>query len=147
MAKNLKRRFNFVDVILIVIILSVAASLVYIFISPYTDQIVANASDTTIEYKILVEDVRSEIKYVINPNEKVTETNTLAGIGYVASYEERENEDSDTRDIIITVRASASNAKGRYSIGSYIIAAGKTISFRVPGFVATGSCIGVKEVG
>ncbi len=154
-----KRRFNFVDVLLIIIILSISASLIYVFVSPYTNQLINNASTTTIEYRVLVEGVDDQIKYVINEGDKITETNSLLSIGNIVSVEYSDTEyvgvDGEgnsvlgiypgKKDILLTVRAEASNSKGTYSIGSYTVAAGKMIDFRVPGFISSGNCISIKE--
>ena len=157
--KKKNRKLNFVDIILLIIILAIASALIYVFVSPYTKQIMS-ASTTKIEYKILVEGVRDELKYNISQGDKVTETTDLRVIGKVVSVEYSDTEyvgaDSEgnsvigkypgKKDITVTISADASSAGGTYEVGGFGIAAGKTINFRVPGFTGEGSCIYVGEV-
>ncbi len=152
-----KSSFNFIDAILLVILIVIAAFLIYTFVSPYTGKIISPSQIKQIEYKILIEDVSDDIHYSIKKGDYITEINTLSEIGEVSSVEyadtvykgttaKGEELSSVYTDITITVKATVSVSDGVYKAGDVVIAAGKPISFRVPGFIADGQCISVAEV-
>lgn len=158
--KEKKRRFNFIDVILLIIIIAVAASLVYVFVSPYVDQVMNKASQKTIRYEIMVEAVSDDIEYRIENGDIVYDTETLNEIGKVVTVEYADKlistKDAEgnaktsvypgVKDIRITVEAKVSVANGIYEINGYAIAAGKDIPFRMAGYTDMGVCTHIREV-
>ncbi len=153
-------RFNFIDVLLILIILAAAVLLAYIFTS---SEITLFDSQQTveIEYTVLLRNVREEFRDLIEAGDHVTDTVTLYGIGEVTdvSYADGSytgiNHSAATvvngpypehMNVTITIRAQASVGDGFYDIGGYKVAVGKLIDLRVPHFTGEGYCRTITEV-
>lgn len=151
-------RFNFIDVLLLILIIAAAIGLVWLMISPYTEQLFAPTYD--IEYTVALNGVRVEFKDKVQEGDRIVETAGLDEIGrvtdvvYTASKfvgtdsngHSITNDHPGLYDVMITVRAEASLQSGVYSVNGYGITAGKTIPFRVPDFIGEGVCGSVTEV-
>lgn len=157
--KTKKRgRFNYIDVLLLILIIAVVIGLAWLIISPYTEQLFATTYD--IEYTIALNGVRMEFKDKVKVGDSVIETVELDGIGNVTEvvYTASKFVGTDSSghsvtsdypglyDVMITIRADAAIQSGVYSVNGYGITAGKTIPFRVPDFIGEGVCISVREV-
>ena len=152
-----KKRFNFVDVILLVVILAIIGGVVYAYLSPVTKQLFAKTYKVT--YTLKVQNVRLEFNNKIKADDKVVETETLKEIGTVtnvvytaskfvgtdASGKTVTNNYPDMYDATITVKADAEMPSGMYTVNTYSIMAGKTIPFRVPGFTGEALCLSISE--
>lgn len=152
-----KKRFNFVDVILLVVIIAIIGSVVYAYISPMTKQLFAATYKVT--YTMRVPNVRLELKNNIKVGDKIVETETLKEIGTVtnvasasskfvgtdASGKTVTSPYPDMYDVTITVSANAEMPSGMYAVNSYSITAGKTIPFRVPDFTGEAVCLSIVE--
>lgn len=155
-----RKRFNFIDVILLIVILAILSVFVYIGFKAYDNYYLKEASGTSIRYEILVEDISNDIKYTINSGDTVIETQTLTIVGKVVSYEANPSEfvgvdrkgqsvlsEHPTKsDILITVEVKATGIGGTYDINGYGITVGKEMNFRIPGLSATGKCVSVEAV-
>lgn len=160
MNKKEKKKYNFIDVILIILVLLVIGAIIYAFVSPYTTQLTGNAASRKIEYRVRFEGVPDEIKYSISDGDSVTEATELVNIGKVKKTEFSSTEyvgvDKDgnsvvgicpgKKNILITVECDASVANGVYKANGYAITAGRLIDLRVPGFCGQGECVYVGEV-
>ena len=154
-------RFNFIDVILILIVLSVAAVLVYIFASDRIEVARTQQQSTDIMYEIEVASALQEYKGLIQIGDKMLDSNTQTEIGEVVNvvysevkYEGHASDGSvvysthpERVKIVITVKAKAQlSSDGIYTVGGdYELLIGKNIFFRVPDFVNGGYCISIKE--
>lgn len=145
--------FNFVDVILIAVIIGAAAALVFIFYSNGT--IGKKDSTTEITYKIQVRNMREEFKNLVSVGDSVIEAGGISTIGEVTdvAYEDAEyiglNRTSNELtygtypgylDMTLTIRASADISSGYYVVNGYEIGVGSLIYFRVPEYTAAGYC-------
>ncbi len=157
--KTKKRgRFNYIDVLLLILIIAAVIGLAWLMISPYTEQFFATTYD--IEYTVALNGVRVEFKDKVQEGDRMVETAGLDGIGNVTGvvYTASKFVGTDSNghsitsdhpglyDVMITVRAEATLQSGVYSVNGYGITAGKTIPFRVPDFIGEGVCVSVAEV-
>lgn len=156
--KEKRKRFNFIDVILLVIILAVISAMVYVGFKAYDNYFLKEASGTSIRYQILVEGVSDEIKYEINKNDTVVDSESLTSIGKVVSYYVEpstfvgtdqngntvESDHPNKSDILIVVDVKATGIGGVYDINGYSVTVGKDISFRIPGLSAEGKCVSLE---
>ena len=153
--KTKKRfRFNFIDVILIFVILAALACLFYLFTSHQTE----NSGSTgkyDVVYTIEVRTIRDEFKNLVNVGDKVVDAVQLFTIGEVTdvSYKNSDYTTFDREngtlvhydypgflDMTLTVRASANLENNTYMIGGYELAVGVLVSFRTPSYTASGYC-------
>lgn len=155
-AKN--KRFNFVDAILLIIILAIVGIVIYTSVAPITKQMFSSSFE--VEYVMQIRGVRREFNNKITEGDRVVETETLKQIGTVTravySASKFVGTASDGRtvtsdypgmyDVTITVRATAEMPSGMYEVNSFPITAGKTIPFRVPDFIGEAVCVSISEV-
>ena len=153
------KKYNFVDVILLILVLLITAGIIYAFVAPYTVQIASNATSEKIEYRVRFQGVPDEIKYSIKQGDKVSESSELVFIGRVKKAEYFDTEFSGVdkdgngvvgvypgkKDIVITIECDASPKEGAYKINGYSVTAGKKIDLRLPGFCGQGECVYVGE--
>lgn len=151
-------RFNYIDVLLLILIIVAVIGLMWFLISPYTEQFFATTYD--IEYTVALNGVRVEFKDKVQVDDRIVETVGLDGIGSVTDvvYTASKFVGTDSNghsitsnhpvlyDVMITVRAEATLQSGVYSVNGYGITAGKSIPFRVPDFIGEGVCVSVEEV-
>lgn len=161
-AKNVKRkfRFNIIDVILLVIILSASAALVYIFFPSKTQENAAADRNVSITYQLYVSKVADDFKGKINIGDSVVDSVTLYGIGEVADVTYTKamfvgvdktegkyvySEYPNLIDIAVTVKADAVKTENSISVNGFTIAVGKKIPFRVPGYTGIAYCTIIDE--
>ncbi|MBR5516077.1 MAG: DUF4330 family protein [Clostridia bacterium] len=157
--KEKRKKFNFIDAILLMVILVLVAAFSYIGFKAYDNYFQKQASGIPIKYQILVEGVSNDIKYSVNKGDAVIETATLTSIGKVLEYSITPskfmgvdengnvvvNDHPSESDILITVEVNATGIGGTYDINGYSITAGKDLNFRIPGLRMQGKCIAVEE--
>lgn len=155
---NKRRKLNYIDILLLILIVVAVAGVVWFLLSPYTEQFFATTYD--IEYTVALNGVRVEFKDKVQMGDQVVETVGLDGIGNVTDvvYTASKFVGTDSNghsitsdhpvlyDVMITVRAKATMQSGVYSVNGYGITAGKNIPFRVPDFIGEGVCVSVREV-
>ena len=153
------KKFNYVDVILLIIIIVIIGVIVYTSVAPITKQMFSESRE--VEYVLQIRGLRREFNNKIAEGDRVVETETLKEIGTVTravySASKFVGTASDGRtvtsdypgmfDVTDTVRAKAETPTGRYEINSVPITAGKTIPFRVPDFIGEAVCVSISEVG
>lgn len=156
--KEKKKQFNFVDVILLVIILAVVFSLVYLVVHAYNNYFLKDGENTQIEYVIRIEDIDNDIRYSVKEGDTLVELDTHTEIGTVVSFREEpsvfigydkdgncvQSNDPSRRDLVITVSTDAKGNGSVYEIDSFTLAVGEEIDFRIPGFTAQGECISLE---
>lgn len=153
-------RFNFIDLILICVMLAAAAMLIYIF-KTSDISIIKGSERTEIEYTVEIRQVREEFRNFIQNYDKVTDTVTQYALGEVVNVEYAParytgvNRTTGTlvfsdypehMNVTVTIRAEATAGDGEYSIDGYKIAVGKAVALRVPGFTGEGYCTKLREV-
>lgn len=159
------KKFNVIDALLIVIALTVIATLVYVFLpSSFIKKL---TSDDTVEIQYTIEFVavdeeflnnvqidnavydsvsKSEIGKVFsvdyrNPYEELVYDESNNGVGVLTPVEGKYN-------VQVTVTATAQYTEGEgYSVSGTRIAIGEKIFARFPNFVGEGYCIGLIKGG
>ena len=154
-------RFNFIDALLLLIILAAVGVLAYIFISADVDIVSSGSGTVGIVYEVEVRQAREEFKGLINIGDKVVDSVTLYDIGEVVNVTYADAQYTGVNkaegvlvfspypehiNIIMTVKATAKMNEGLYMLGGYEMQVGKRVSFRVPGYTAEGFCTVIKEV-
>lgn len=163
-----KFRFNFIDALLILIILAAAALLGFIFTSGNLNMF-GSTKTVQIEYVVQARNIRDEFKGVdgetenkfIRSGDRVTDTVTLYSIGEVVNVEYTDGVyvgvNRDENQVVnslypghsnanITIRATAEVSERGYDVNGYKVAVGKLIAMRVPNFTCEGYCISISEV-
>ena len=151
-------RFNFIDAILLIILLAAAGVVVYIFSS---DSDFGTVDTTTVEYRVLVAGIRDQYRDHVQIGDKVIDSVGLFEIGevtdvkyspYMFATEDPASgtlvftEYTEHCDMEIYIRAEASLESGQYYINGYKLAVGTLVSFRVPNFTEQGYCTVITEV-
>lgn len=154
-----KHKFNFIDIILLTVILAAVVLLVYIFMSGRIESF--GTPSVLVEYKVSITRIREEFRGNVNVGDKVVDSVKLMSIGEVTDVQYSssifivsELNSTDLQypiypehlDMTITIRAEADIKNGMYLIDGYRIAVGELVSIRVPDFTETGYCIAIKEV-
>lgn len=157
--KPKKHKFNFIDIILLTVILAAVVLLVYIFMSGRIETF-GNQS-VLVEYQVSITRIREEFRGNVNVGDKVVDSVKLMSIGEVIDVQYSpsifivsELNSGDLQypiypehlDMTITIRAEADLEKGMYLIDGYRIAVGELVSIRVPDFTEIGYCTTIKEV-
>lgn len=158
--KTRKHRFtfNFIDVLLLMVILAAVLVLVYIFASG--NSLTADPT-VTIEYQVLINGIRNEFCGLVSVGDKVIDSVGLFEIGEVVdvSYTPYMYPMTDSAtgtislveypehsDMTLTIRAEATTDTGYYYINGYTVAVGVLVSVRTPNFVEQGYCTVISEV-
>ena len=148
-----KFHINFIDIILILIILLTAAILGYVILSP---DIKKSSNDpVTIQYEVEIPHLREEWKNNVEIGDSFIELTTQKRIGTVVDIryspeiftgvnlptgELVYTNYTDYLTMIITVEAEAGYGEVGYDINGYGIQIGPVIQFRVPGLCYEGAC-------
>lgn len=171
--KKKRGRFNFIDVILIVLAILVAGALVYVFSPVSLIKNLTNKNTRSIQYEIELTNVDETFIDKIKTNDQVLDGVSKSALGsvtmvdYNTKYTEyrfdetqRENEAGETvteytvtpieytdkYNVIITVIADADYTEGAgYSINSTRIAVGEKLYLNFPNYRGEGFCVGITE--
>ena len=156
-----KFRLNFVDIIIIIVILTATTLLAYIFLSSDI-KLFEGSRKVTIEYKVELRRVREEFRDFISISDHATDTVTQYALGEVVDVEYAPTRYTGVNrstgslvfsdypehiNITVTIRAEATANAGDYSLNGYKVAVGKQISMRTPNFINEGYCTQLTEVG
>lgn len=157
--KPRKHKFNFIDIILMTVILAAVVLLVYIFMSGRIESF--GTQSVLVEYQVSITRIREEFRGNVNVGDKVVDSVKLMSIGEVIDVQYSpsisiisESYAGDLKypiypehlDMTITIRAEADMKNGMYQIDGYRIAVGELVSIRVPNFTESGYCLTIKEV-
>ena len=166
--KGKKGRFNFIDLVLILLAVAIIATLFYVF-SP--DSIIRDwlkKEEKNIRYTIEFVNIDEQYIDYIKKNDTVSDSVTKGNLGTVESVvptayieyvlvennvDENGNptaptlepvEHKDKYNIVITITAKADFSEDTgYTVGSTRIAVGEKLFLKFPDFVGEGYCIGV----
>ncbi|MDD4772455.1 MAG: DUF4330 domain-containing protein [Eubacteriales bacterium] len=156
-----KIRLNFIDIIIILVILTAIALLAYIFLSSDI-KLFEGSRKVTIEYKVELRRVREEFRDFISISDHATDTVTQYALGEVVDVEYAPTRYTGVNrstgslvfsdypehiNITVTIRAEATANGDDYSLNGYKVAVGKQISMRTPNFINEGYCTQLTEVG
>ena len=161
-AEKKQRNFNFVDFLLIVIVLAIVAGAVYLFTSGTILDKFRKDTEGTLTYEIEINGVSEDYLNKIKENDVVINAVTKNSLGTVSAvdnntkqtilgyeYDEEKNdyrgvplEYSDRYTVRVTVTATAKYVKGDgYFINNCRVAVGEHMSLHFPDFAAEGYCI------
>ena len=159
-AEKKQRKFNFVDFLLIVVILALVAVAVYLFTSGTILDKLKSDTSGTLTYTIEINGVSGEYLNKIKENDVVVHAVTKSTLGTVATvdyntkqtvleYVENEGvyqgvlvEYPDRYTVHVTVTTNAKYVEGDgYFVNNCRIAVGEGMSLHFPDFAAEGYCI------
>jgi len=156
-------RFNFLDAVILLVILLFIASMVILFI-PRATRFLGSGGDTEIVYTVVFSGVDSGVE--ISDQQKVVDGATDRVLGMVDGSPETEEHFELVRDtnsengmtvlkcvkvdgkidLIVTITATANYAEGKgYEVNGCRIACGREYEMVFPEFTATGTCTMVAE--
>lgn len=155
-----KRRFNFVDFLLIVLVLAIIAGAIYLFLPGSFIRNIGNSTSGTLSYTVELKGVDAEYINKIKENDIVVDSvskvtiGTVTAVDYNTKYtvlEYTENEGQyegvladypDRYNVLVTITTAADyTPKKGYSVDSCRIAVGEALSLRFPDFAYEGHCI------
>jgi len=160
-AEKMKFRLNFIDIIIMLVILAATVLLAYIFLSSDINFFEGNKK-VIVEYKVEIRNVREELRDYISISDHATDTVTQYSLGKVVDVEytparytgvnratgELVFSDYPERiNITVTIRSEATVSGADYSLNGYKIAVGKPIALRTPNYINEGYCTQLTEVG
>lgn len=149
-----KTRFNFIDVLIILIILAVVGAAVYLIVTGNMET--RRSENSNIEFTVRLSAVDEEYLSLIRENETVKDSSTDRAIGTIKKittektryygniavptengYTVTTAEYDDKYDVYVTISAYAkANDRGIYMIGNLRILVGAPINFKVPSFTS-----------
>ena len=157
-AKKKAYRFNFLDVLLILLaLLVVFVAINIISPMPFIKKLQSDSSHT-IEYTVEFIGVDEDFINTIKENDKVMDSvsknslGTVIAVDYNTHYSELKYDEAnnvgklvdypDKYNVIVTISASGNYISGEgYSINAHRIAVGEKMSLRFPDYVGEGHCI------
>ena len=156
--KKKKIYFNFIDLILIIVILGSIASLVFFL---RERRILTKTPDRSEEivYKLEVSPLREEFRNLADVGNSVIDTVGMNVIGEITdvSYSPcyYHGTDPDTGlsvstvypgrvTMTLTIKATASKSDTGYAVGGRELILGEALSFRVPDFTGSGICVSIQ---
>ena len=158
-SKRKKFKFNFIDFLIILLVLAIVAAVIYIF-APFSWIQQKNGS-IDLQYTIEIQGVDEAFIENINEHDVVVDSVSKNVIGkviavdYNTQYSELKYDESnrtgilsvfpDKYNLIITIStANALYVEGEgYSVNGCRIAVGEKISAKFPSYVSEGYCIGI----
>lgn len=151
-------RFTALDLIILVVLLAVAAAVVWFF-GPFRDGEAGKDAQVNIEYTIEIKGMEEEYLGNIRVGDIVIDSVTKKGIGTVTAVETMplvdyvlntedgvmmEKEYPGRSTILVTVSSPATVNERGYNIDGYRVAIGVLHYLQLPNFVGIGYCIGVE---
>lgn len=159
---NKKRRFNVVDLLITIIILAVAALVIYIFF--LNDSPLGKKDTVKIQYTLEVRDERDELiasaadnigKTLVEGTSKYAlgevvdfytesakySTYDETGTSCVSDYPEHSN-----LCFIVNADANVDSETGRFSINGFELSVGSLVYLRLPGYAGTSYCTEVNII-
>jgi len=151
-------KFNIMDVLILLVILAVAAVLLYVFV--LSDKPILRAAEThTVTYVVEVAGLNEEYRDLIAVGDEVIDSAKKLPIGTITAVETQEyfymGENSREGTLVlspvdgfvtqyVTIEAEASlvsDGYPKYSIGGYDIFVGSLVYLSLPNLVCSGYCI------
>ena len=154
--KKKSGRFNLIDFIIVLIILSVIATVVYIF-APFSKFHEMISSDSqSIQYTVEILGVEEEFIELVQKEDVVIDSVSKNHMGIVEAVDYNHKfselrdgewvEHANRYNLIITISATADYMdEVGYQINGERIAVGEQMTLRFPNYVAEGYCIGIME--
>lgn len=154
-----KHRFNFIDVLIIVTVLIVAAVLVKIYIIDEKNEV--QLKNTTVQYVVCTDALSEEISDNVSEGDSVYDYSSKKEIGTVTACDVRtashtgvsQSGESVVSEMVgykvlyITVEATATVYDDGYLIGNVPVRAGETLELMLPELYCTAECISIEVTG
>lgn len=151
---NGKHRINFLDFLLIVLMIALVSAAIVSVISANPNKI--SGGDSTIIYTIRCEGIDKGIAEKLQIGDSVYDngSNQLLGtiveqpkVTPITATKEGTNEliETDKINMSITITAQAWNDSGIFSIDNFMITVGRTVEFHSESVSASGICIGINS--
>lgn len=153
-----RRRFNFIDVLIILLVIAIIGVVAYLFLN---NKIFSSDEKTEILYTIKIDRVKNELVsdikklekgqtitdsvrgYDLGKIEKVEITQAMANITNRSNGTISQAEIPDYSQIVITVRADSVEEPYGYDLKGYKIMVGAQVHFRTPYYISYGNCTSV----
>ena len=167
--KKKSGRFNFIDLIFVLIILLAIATLVYIFSPVSFIEGLVNNESRTVQYTVEISKVDEDFINKIKENDTVVDSvskntiGTVTAVDYNTKYSELQLIETKLDDgsvkksgtlveypkkynVIVTITANAEYSSGEgYTVNAKRIAVGEKMSLRFPDYICEGYCIGITQ--
>lgn len=165
-AKKAKRKFNFIDFLIVLIIVAILGIVIYVF-SPWAQiEKLWSSSDVELTYFVEIKDVDIEYIDSIKEGDEMINSVTKSSLGtireiakmekaYVYDYVLDENgnmtcvlsEQPKKYNITIKVVADADFEENvGYTVNGARVAIGEMLDMRLPNYVCSGECIQLYEI-
>ena len=161
-AKKRRVRFNFIDVLILLAFMLVAAIIINMFVPLSILDRFNNSNEQQIQYTVELVAVEEDFIYNIAENNAVIDSVSKHELGNVINVDNNthyselkynENEASgwlspypDKYNMLVTITVTAKYKEGEgYSVGDRRIAVGEKLYLRFPNFTAEGYCVGVSR--
>ena len=162
-----QRRFNFVDFLIIVLILAIIGGVIYLFSPASFLKNMRSVKTGTVIYTIEIKGVHSDFLSKIQENDLVLDASTKVTLGVVTTvdcntkhtvfeavnkgdgkYEGEWAEYPDQYDVIVTITADAEYIPNKgYFVNNHRVAIGEQFFLRFPDFTGEGYCISLIREG
>ena len=155
--KERKLRFNFIDVLIILLIAAAVFALLYIFVlSDRSNEITTETQYTKIRYVIQAFEVDERFEGLVKPGDTVEEAVVRKNIGQVVGvqtepyqkvtfdYEEGKETVADVEGQIlvnVTIEADAAETDSAFSVNGCEIRVGQSYSISMPDVFLFGNCV------
>lgn len=153
-------KFNLIDVLLIVMVLIIVASLIYVFLPTSWIRSILADDKVDIQYTIEIQGVDEAFLENISENDIVLDSvskgtiGTVTAIDYSTPYTQLEYNETtqsgvlsvvpEKYNMLITISVNADYTEGEgYAVNGTRIAVGELMNLRFPNFTAEGYCISV----
>jgi len=154
-------KFNFIDFVLIVVIIAAVSLLIYIMLG---NNLLMGSEDTIILYTIEIREIRNDFlgsidlltkgttiidsvrSYNIGEVQKVTVTDAYANATDLENGVVVSKQYPDHKKVTITVKAKCKRDKAKYEVNGKIIMVGTRLDFRTPYLVSYGNCVDIVEI-
>ncbi len=131
-----KQSFNAIDAIVIALLLILIVSVAYMFIKG--DGFFVRVK-TEIEYKITINNFRTEFIGNISKEDKIYDSDTSSLIGEITDLEFIKAEEG-VSTVTVTVSANAEKKNDNFYVNGVLISKNTHIQFRTPRIIASGVC-------
>lgn len=155
-----KLRFNFIDVLIILVILAVAAVLLYVFVLSDNNDQIEELNYSNIQYVIEIQNVDKQFEGAVQVGQLVKEAVKQKYIGTVSGVEavpyqmktfdyelgiETVSYVEDKITLKITIDAQAVETDRAFTVDGYEIRVGKSYSLALPNMYCSGFCTFLKD--
>lgn len=156
-----KLRFNFVDILIILILAAAVALVAVVFIGGFGKESASETRPATIEYVVEIKNLDSSLQDTFAVGQTVEDAVERKIIGELKAVSKTETQQVNFNyttgeeeysvvegriDLTLTIRAQAEESDVSFTVDGYEVRVGKHISIILPGFQCNGYCIGLTKL-